>query len=185
MSQFTPIARGIDVSAVLEQLDGQPELWAHNDMRIRDPRSPHRETSDIWVRYRESSRLTDFLSYREPHRSVWYPSARALPALRSIIFGLAARVEAVQVGGVLITRMPAGSTVYPHDDKGTWHSEFYDMKVWLPLRANPQCLNVCEGESIVMAPGDAWSFDNLRTHSVHNQGETERLCLICCFRSDP
>lgn len=185
MKQFQTIATGIDVSAAVTQLDGQPELWDLNAGRVRDPASPHRETSDIWVRYRDPKELTDSFSFREPHQSVWYPAWRALPALRSIVFGLAAKVEAVQIGGILITRMPPDSTVYPHDDRGTWHSTFYNAKVWLPLRANDRCFNFCEDDCVVMAPGEGWTFDNLRTHFVRNAGATERLCLICCFRSEP
>lgn len=185
MSEFALLTEGIDTSAALTQLDGQPELWDAHRSRVKDPASPHRETSDIWVRYRAPRELTDPLSFREPHFSVWYPAWRALPALRPIVFQLAALVEAVHLGGVLITRMPPGSTVYDHDDKGTWHSTFHNAKVWLPLRANDLCYNRCEDESVVMLPGEAWTFDNLRRHRVENRGDTERICLICCFRSEP
>jgi len=94
-------------------------------------------------------------------------------------------VESVHLGGILITRMPPGSTIYEHDDLGTWHSEYHNAKIWMPLRANDQCLNHCEDETVVMAPGDAWTFSNLLRHSVENRGDTERICLICCFRSEP
>ena len=39
---------------------------------------------------------------------MFYPAWHALPHLRPIVFGLMARLEAVQLGGVLITRVPAG-----------------------------------------------------------------------------
>lgn len=184
MTEFTRLAR-FDVSAAISQIDGQPELWGQNKDRMLHPTSPHRETRDIWVRYRDPTRIADILSYREPHFSVWYPAWRALPALRPIVFGLATLVEAVHIGGVLITEMPPGSTVYPHNDRGAWHSVFYDRKVWLPLRANSYCYNHCEEETVVMETGHAWTFDNLRNHSVENRGETDRICLICCFRTEP
>jgi hypothetical protein len=182
MSEFIRIASGIDVSAVLTQLDGQPGLWAANPQRLS---GPHRETSDIWVRYRDLAELTGPESFREPHFSVWYPAWRALPALRPIVFGLCATVESVHLGGILVTRMPPGATVYPHDDRGTWHSEWHNMKLWMPLRANDVCVNTCEDESVVMKPGEAWTFSNLKTHSVENRGDSERICLIVCCRSEP
>jgi hypothetical protein len=35
-----------------------------------------------------------------------------------------------------------------------------------------------------MKPGEAWTFDNLRTHSVENNGDTERVTLIVCARTE-
>lgn len=86
------------------------------------------------------------------------------------------------MGGILITRIPAGKEVYWHHDRGSWHSEYYDTKVWLPLRANDQCINHVQDEAMVWRVGEAWSHDNLLDHRVENRGETERICLILCFR---
>lgn len=182
MNHFAQVAQGIYVDDALKQLDRQPELWNANPARLHS-NSPHRESQDIWVRYRDPRELTTPEAVLSPHFSVWYPAWHALPALRPIVHLLSALVESVHLGGILITRMPPGATIYPHNDRGTWHSEYHDAKVWMPLRANDQCFNDCEDETVVMKPGDAWSFDNLKTHAVRNCGDTERICLICCFRS--
>lgn len=183
VSRFRQIARDIPVDGVLAELDARPELWGRNVERLVK-HGPHRETEDIWVRYRDPAELTGPSSFAEPHFSVWYPAWRALPSLEPIVFGLAATVRAVHIGGILLTRIPAGRNVYPHDDRGTWHSEYHNAKVWLPLRANDRCFNVSAGEWVKMAVGSAWHFDNLIEHSVHNRGDTERIALICCFRSE-
>jgi uncharacterized cupin superfamily protein len=93
-----------------------------------------------------------------------------------------ARVNAVYLGGILITRIPPGGCVKPHHDRGSWHAETMNTKVYVGLRSNPQCINRCEGEQIVIAPGDAVTFNNLLTHSVENNGETDRMTLIVCMR---
>lgn len=182
MGNFRLIKSGIDVTAAVAQLDGQPDLWDTRVDRL-SYLGPHRETSDIWVRFRDPRHLTSAESYREPHLSVWYPAWHALPALRPIVFDLASCVEATHIGGVLITKIPAGGRVYEHDDRGGWHSEYHDAKVWIPLRANDGCLNHCEGDTVIMEAGTAWTFSNLKRHSVENRGATERVCLIVCFRS--
>jgi hypothetical protein len=81
-----------------------------------------------------------------------------------------------------MTRIPPGKQVYPHHDRGTWHAEYYTTKVYIPLRANAQCVNFCGDDWEVMAPGTVWQFNNLVDHSVVNGGQTERITLICCYR---
>ena len=184
MSEFRLIARGIDPTAGLIQIDGRPELWNRNPLRLFAD-GPHRETEDMWLRYRPAFELTGPHSHREPHFSAFYPAWYALPALRPIVFGLAALVEATHLGGVMLTRIRPGRQVFPHNDRGSWHSQYHNMKVWLPLRANDGCINRCNGEAIVMAPGEAWTFSNLEPHSVSNNGSEERICLIVCMRVEP
>ncbi len=183
MTRFRRLAEGILVDRVLAELDARPDLWAANADRITG-QGPHRETQDIWVRYRKPAELTGPDSFREPHLSVWYPAWHAMPSLRPIVFALQALVGSVHLGGVLLTRIPAGASVFPHHDRGSWHSEYHNAKVWVPLRANDRCLNHCEEDSVVMRPGEAWTFDNLMMHSVENRGRTERIVLIICMRAE-
>ena len=180
MSHFRKIAE-VNVSAAIAELDARPDLWNDHAMR-RVSRSPHRETDDIWVRYRHPSELRRPEDYLGSHESVPYPAWHALPALHPIVDDIERRVGSVRRGGILITRIPPGGTVYPHHDRGSWHAEYYDMKVWLPLRGNDRCVNRVLGEASVWKPGEAWHHDNLVEHSVENRGDTERVCLIMCFR---
>jgi mannose-6-phosphate isomerase-like protein (cupin superfamily) len=181
-SHFTLIASGLDVAPLLEQIDEQPGLWNERPER-RGGSSPHRETSDIWVRYAAAAEVgTEGFMYR-PHRSAWWPAYRALPAISDILMTILDEIdEPVEMGGILMTRIPPGCQVYEHHDKGTWHSEHYTLKTWTVLRGNPQCVNTVEGEEMVWKPGDCWSHDNLKLHSVRNEGASERIVLICCFR---
>lgn len=182
MSHFRLVARHIPVHHLLSQLDRNPELWDDRpERRIGD--SPHRETSDIWVRYADPHWLARTADFSGPHQSTWWPVVDRIPGVFAIWdcirYALGGDLE---FGGVLITRIPPHRQVYPHHDRGTWHAEHYDLKVWLPLRANDLCVNGVEDEAMVWRPGDAWSHDNLITHWVKNDGITERICLIMCFR---
>jgi hypothetical protein len=185
MKHFAKIATGIDVGPLLQQLDSQPELWDQHPVRT-EAAMAFSGTSDIWVRYndydnlngRQLGQLGDF---NGPHFPVWYPAYYRLPALRPILFYLQSLVGSVHLGGVLITRIPAGHQVKPHVDAG-WHAEWHNVKVYLPLRSNPLCVNTCGDEAVTMAVGEAWTFDNLTVHSVVNGGPFERLTLISCMR---
>ena len=165
-------------------LQVQPHLWnAHNERKEFED-SPHRDTSDIWVRYNDLANLTQgYKKFTGEHDSVWHPAYYALPQLRPLIFSLMARCEAVRLGGVLITRIPPGGHVLPHADAG-WHPEYYNVKLYVPILANPQCINRVEDEQVVMAPGECWYFNNLKEHEVVNHGTTERVTLIICLRCE-
>lgn len=182
MSLFTKLAEGIDVAPVLAELDARPDLWNTMEMR-RQGNSPHRETSDIWFRYRDPKYLDRPNHFLEPHFSTFWPAWHALPSIHPVTFGLSYLTKSVQMGGILITRIPPGCQVYPHHDRGSWHAEYYDTKVWLPLRSNERCMNSVEDETIVWRPGECWTHDNLRVHGVVNGGDTERIVAIFCFRT--
>ena len=88
------------------------------------------------------------------------------------------------LGGILLTKIPPGCQVKPHHDRGRWHAEFYNRKIYIPLKTNDRCVNHCEDESVVMGGGQAWWFDNLVTHSVVNDGDDERITAIICLRTE-
>lgn len=184
MRNFARVAVGIDVAPALAQLAEHPSLWNAHTHRRDAPGSPHTEMSDIWVRFRDRAELTSPARFAEPHNPVWYPAIAALPALRPIIFDVMRAVEATRLGGVLITRIPPGGRIAEHHDRGGWHAEFYTTKVYVPLAANSRCVNRCEDEAVVMDVGEAWTFDNLKLHSVENNGASDRITLIVCMRTD-
>jgi len=183
MRHFQKIAAGVEVLPLVLDLYRQPELWNQHTARTGGAGS-FVGTDDIWVRFRDPSELDCREAFAEEFRCQWYPAWYALPHLRPIVFGLMSRVEAVELGGILITRVPAGGQVAPHDDRGRWHSEWFQTKAYLPLATNPGCYNTCGDERVVMQCGEAWLFDNLQVHSTLNEGSTDRITLIVSMRCE-
>ena len=181
MEHFTKIRSGLDVAPLRAQIEARPDLWNVNGARISSD-NPFSGTSDQWLRYRAPEDLNGPDDYRQPHFAVNYPSWHALPAAQEIVFDLMRTVRAVHLGGVLLTKIPAGGRIKPHHDRGSWHAEKMNCKIYVPVSANEKCVNYCGGESLVIRPGDAVSFNNLITHSVENNGETDRITLIICMR---
>ena len=177
MKNFMHIGE-LDVLPLVSQIHRQPSLWNMHRERKDHPGTPHSQMDDIWIRHAESRE-----AFQEPHFAKWYPAYSALPAVRSIIFGLMARMEATHLGGVLITRIPPKGKIEAHTDRG-WHPEFYNTKAYVVLRSNPQCVFRVEDERVVMSPGQVWTIDNTKEHSVHNEGDTERMTLIICTRCE-
>ena len=184
MQHFRKITEGYDVAPVVEQLAAYPDLWGEHPERVAYPDSPHRETQDIWLRFRDPADLRHPTDYGNPHFAVFYPAWHKLPAVHPIVFDLMARERAVYLGGILMTRLPPRSQVYRHHDRGSWHAEYLNRKVYVILQGNPWCTNWCEDETLVMRPGDAWEFENLLDHGVINEGLNDRLALIVTMRCD-
>jgi hypothetical protein len=181
--RFVKVAEGLDVAPALRELDAHPALWDARPARKTAPGSPHEAMSDIWLRYRDPAALVGPVDYLAPHESVFYPAWHDLPAVQAIVDDLVDRLRPQRLGGILITRLPPGGRIHPHHDRGGWHAEFYDLKLYTILEGNPDCLNICEQETVVMKPGETWSFDNLRVHSVENRGVSRRTTLITCMRA--
>lgn len=181
MSHFTLIASGLDVAPLLAEMDAHSELWNARSGR-RSAQSPHRETSDLWLRYADPS-LVPTLDQQRPHASVWYPEADLLPSVHGVVARIMMALGVpLQLGGILATRIPAGKQVYEHHDDLAWHARYYTDKVWAVLRGNDSCINTVEDESMIWKPGECWQHSNLLNHSVQNNGSTERIVLIVCTR---
>lgn len=168
----------IDPLQVMIELQRQPELWNADEARRKFEGSPHSQVDDIWVRW-ERNDLDD----GKPREIEFLPSWHKLPALRAIIFALMTRVQAVELGGILITRIPAGGQVFPHVDSG-WHAERFNTKVYVALQSNPDCVNFAEEEKVTMNAGDCWIFRNTVSHSVINAGIDDRISAIVCMRCE-
>lgn len=171
-----------DVAEAIAELDAQPDLW--NARTERTGHDTFAGTSDIWVRYRHPDELREPKDFSEPHFPVFYEAWDRLPALRPIVRQLMADLAATHLGGILITKIPPGGQIKPHHDRGGWHAEFYFDKVYVPLRTNENVVNYCEEEAVIMGTGEAWFFNNLVTHAVVNAGDTDRITLIVCMKTE-
>ena len=184
MGAFRLVASGVNVSGVVQELEAHPDLWNARAYRTESVASPHHGIPDIWLRYRKLSELTSPQAYREEHFAEFYDEWNLVPSLHPIVYGLMAAVKAVYLGGIIVTRIPPGHQVKPHDDRGSWHAERMNTKAYLILKDNPWCLNHCDGDTVHMRTGDVWEFDNLRPHSVVNDGPSDRWTAIISMRCE-
>lgn len=170
------------VGYLVKQIEAHPELWNEFDLRTNNPQSPHRELSDIFVRYNARETFDgDRHAFNAPHEAVWWPSLEKLPAVLDIVFSLMRHVEGEQLGMVLITKIPARTQCYPHIDVG-WHARHYDKYAVQLASAPGQAFHV--GSTQLSAePGECYWFDNSRTHWVVNDSDQDRMTMIVCIRN--
>ena len=166
-----------NVEALQRELAAHPEAWDRYRWRTEHPRSPHREASDIWLRY---NALENFgPHFNDPHEAVWYPVASNLPSARAIAETVA-DIRNQPLAGVLITRIPAHKQVYPHIDRG-WHAENTD-KVGVLIEGNRHQQFCFEGVSHECDEGECFWFSNQTPHWVLNPSAQDRTTLIVCLR---
>ena len=179
---FLKIAQGVDVMPLALEIARQPELWNKNDHRLTQIGSPHRETDDIWLRYKAAAE-DDKTKFHEPHDSVWYPAFYALPTARKLIFDLMARVEGERLGGILIYRVPAGKQIYVHTDSA-WHAQFYEkFNISIQSNSNAQFFYPEVDEAMASNAGDVYWFKNTIPHGVKNTSADDQIIMTVCIKT--
>lgn len=172
------VATGFDVAPLREVLTN-PALWDKNKARTENPASPHYGCSDIWARYAPVSEY----GIEGPFKCVWYDEhgEALIKPLQLLAYDILEMVEGYALGGVLITKIPAGGEVRPHIDRG-WHAEFYTDKFGLSVEANNDQAFCFEDKQLVTKPGDLFLFDNSKLHWVYNRSNSDRITAIFCIK---
>lgn len=180
MVDFLHIAQHIDVAPLRAALARQPELFGQHPQRTTSPNSPHREVSDIWVRFNAPQNIGPHFS--DAHDSVWYPAWYALPELHGLVFDLMRHVQGERLGGILITKLTPGGKVSPHIDKG-WHAAYYE-KFYIAIQNPLGAVFQFPGQDLIAKDGDCFWFTNAVLHGVINESSQERIALIVCIKTD-
>lgn len=179
----------VDISEIYDlkkSLKKHPEIWNQHTLRTESPDSPHHGCDDIWVRFNDIKNYdpNNPQAFHGEHESVWYKS-EIFDYVFQIAIGLCCDIKRqISIGGVLITRIPAGGKVLRHNDAGRWHAEFYKDKYLIPIQANEKQTFNFDGESHVTEVGHIYKFNNLEDHWVDNDSDEDRISLIICMRHD-
>lgn len=174
-----------EVAEAVGQLDSQPDVWNRFRHRLDRYGSPHTGVSDVWVRFNDLANLDadPVAFFQGEHESVWYAVAEQLPAVRGLVKQLFNDVSGQRLGGVLITRIPAGGDVKPHVDTG-WHAGYYE-KFAIQLKGTPEQAFCFEDSQLSALPGESYTFDNSKLHWVTNCSDSDRMTLIVCIKRLP
>ncbi|MDR3508852.1 MAG: aspartyl/asparaginyl beta-hydroxylase domain-containing protein [Caulobacteraceae bacterium] len=99
------------------------------------------------------------------------PWLEAMPYLRQVLAGFG-----VVWSRSRLMRLAPGVGVPEHADINYhWHTR---VRVHIPIFTRPQVRFHCDGQSVHMAAGEAWIFDNWRRHHVENGAKAERVHLV-------
>src|ERR1700683_564815 len=188
-THFLKVDEGIDVAPLLAQLEAHPDLWDAISYRRTGHGTPHAQMTDIWVRYDDLAphiKSGDFELMRKPFTPIWYPAWKVLTELRPIVFDLMRKVQGEMLGGIFITKIPAGGKIARHVDTG-WHPSYFHQ-FYLSVKSAPGAEFVCEHEgvreSINPKVGEVWRFKNTKLDWVNNDSASERITVIIAIRTE-
>lgn len=177
MRNFLKIGE-IDPFPLLHALHLKPELWDQNTLRTQHPISPHKEVNDIWLFFNRQDRAEDVINDIQTYE---YPAWHELPQVRAIIFDLMRRVEGVQLGRLLITKLIPGAKIPAHVDEGA-PVEFY-TRYQIALQSLPGAIFRIGRETVNFRSGEVWKIDNGIEHEVKNNSSEDRIVMIADIRT--
>lgn len=182
MRNFLRICEGAAVMPLVSALALRPELWNQHTLRTTHPLTPHKQVDDIWLRFNPlPADEADVARVIDDVQCVNYPALAALPQARPLLFDLMRAVEGEQLGRCIITRMRPGARIDPHVDMGapaTFYKRFH-----ITLQSLPGATFRAGDETVHMAMGEVWWFDNCQEHEVVNASADDRLTLIVDIRA--
>jgi len=170
---FALMKAGVDVGPMLEEIDGQPQLW-DADTRRQTNIQVQRETSSIPLRGSVKP-IPEGISQNN-----WHPSRRT--AYADCCPRICAWVEQFvkELGGDLsrisVVRLNPHGRVYPHIDEG----DYYKVRdrYHLVLRSPGGSAMNSGGEEVVFRDGELWWFNNKAIHDAFNPSAEGRIHVI-------
>ena len=179
------VTKSLDVLPLQQELLANLDEFDKYDYRRTFPNSPHAQMNDIWVRYndvRPFEAKGSLEGFEAEHDSIWYPVVEKLPSVKKVVFDLMHIVDGERLGGILITKLPAGGHISRHTDAG-WHAQYYD-KFYVPILNSKGSIFGFDDGLIDPELGEAWWFDNSNPHWVDNKSNTDRIAMIVCIRTE-
>lgn len=187
MNNFQQLGAGLDVGPLLHVLQRNPDLWNRRKWRTTYAGTPHVDVSDIWLRYSDENATADpanTSTVQMDTRPVWYPEWHQLPQARNLVFGLMSRVQAYELGRVLITKIPPGGRILPHSDAtGAYTDQEDGARYHIVLHGLPGSLFRAGDETVNMQTGEVWWFNHLAEHEVVNNSADDRIHLLVDTRN--
>jgi len=186
MRNFYRLAQGVDIVPLMNAVARQPGLWNQHRFRTTFPNTPHVDVDDIWIRFSDPSKCDTTTNVIGDDFPIWHDAAAKLPQAKTIILDLMRRVEAYELGRVLITRVRPGGRILPHVDKdGSYVNTEDRARYHVVLAGEPGSLYRTGNETVCMRTGEVWWFNPMEEHEIVNNSKDDRVHLLVDVRICP
>lgn len=167
----------------MNALTRQPDLWNQNKFRTSFPNTPHVDVDDILIRFSDPAKCDTTSNVIGDDTPIWHEAAHKLPQVKPIVLDLMRRVDAYELGRVLITRLPPGGRILPHvDNDGSYVRTADRVRYHVVLQGLPGSLYRTGDETVCMRTGECWLFNPLLEHEVLNNSTDDRVHLLVDVR---
>lgn len=181
MKPINKLDINFDVSGLSRWLS-KCDLWGEYTMRSDAKGSPHKQMTDIWVRYKDPEPCLssgDWSSFFLEHDSDWL---KDVPFVKGICKKLMKFTKGSRLGGVLITKIKPGGEIIPHIDSG-WHAKYYD-KYYVAIDNKKGSVFCYDDVVIEPVNGEVHAFRNDKKHWVKNDSLFDRVAMIICIKQN-
>jgi Aspartyl/Asparaginyl beta-hydroxylase len=172
MKNFRVIFRGIYVQKIIDEIE-KNDMWNCESLRT----GPMMQQKEILLYY---TNLDEMLYNPNTDRkeTVAYPPVQKLLAAKAFIFELMKAFQGERLGRAFITCLAPGKKILPHTDTDAGFPAGYFNRYHLCLKDNEETVFKCGDEEFRPEVGDLFTFDNLKMHSVENNGKTDRWTFV-------
>lgn len=186
MMNFYRLAEGVDVVPLMHAVARQPDLWNQNRFRTTFPNTPHGDVDDIWLRFSDPAKCSTVGTVIGDDNPIWHSAANRLPQAKPIILDLMRRVDAYELGRVLITKLKPGGRILPHADvHGSYVNTNDRFRYHVVLQGLPGSLYRTGDETVCMRTGEVWWFNPTIEHEILNNSVDDRVHLLVDVRIYP
>lgn len=165
----------------------RPEIWKE-DTYLRDyPQGPFGQVESVILRFPEKAvketqaEVEQHLLRHDPHECIDQPVYRLLPEARALVMPLMAYVGGERLGRVMINKIDPGGRVFPHADTPL-HADYW-TRFHICISSSPGVVFRCDDESVYMAAGEVWYFNNKLEHEVTNNSAEDRISMVVDIRT--
>jgi Aspartyl/Asparaginyl beta-hydroxylase len=186
MRNFYRLAAGVDIVPLANALARQPSLWNKNRFRTEFPGTPHGDVDDIWLRFSDTDKCDTTTNVIGDDFPIWHPAATKLPQAKPIVLDLMRRVEAYELGRVLVTRLRPGGRILPHaDTDGSYVNTEDRVRYHVVVAGEPGSMYRTGNETVCMRTGEVWWFNPMIEHEIINNSADDRIHLLVDMRIWP
>lgn len=159
----------VDVSALRQQINTLDEMLWHQDGYRQRQYKIHQQTHTIPLlfdmdgRYIQPTRQPAFVIFEDNIKPILAAASRHLEPDSYLL-------------RLLLTRLPAGTQIGLHQDKGSTLRFAHRMHV--AVITHPDVIFQVGDEQRNLAAGEIWEINNCRTHGVTNFSDVNRVHLI-------
>lgn len=188
----------IDVLPLMLNIKQHSEMWQDDTFLRHYPQGPFGCVETIFLRFPKRLDLSA-LSEKEQARklklykanklpgwdqqeSINYPAWHKLPEAQPIVHAIMATARGERLGRVMLNKLRPGGCIFPHRDTPA-HTAYY-RRYHVVLQSAPGVVFRAGDESVYMATGEVWWFDNREEHEVINNSDADRVHMIVDVHKD-